>query len=79
MDNKIDVVSTWIWECFHDDVTYIFFRLPMFIEIPAKEELIESAHIEHVEKKYEDLLKILKENAIIEFPSGQKLFTKEAK
>lgn len=57
----------------------IFFQLPMFIEIPTKEELIESAHIEHVEKKYKDLLKILKENAIIEFPSGQKLFTKEAK
>ena len=51
----------------------------MFIEIPTKEELIESAHVEHVEKKYKDLLKILKENAIIEFPFGQKLFTKEAK
>ena len=45
----------------------------------TKEELIESAHIEHGEKKYKDLLKILKENAIIEFPSGQKLFTKETK
>lgn len=68
---------------FDEDGAYklsrIFFHLPLFYEIPTKEELIESANDDHAKKIYIELGKNLRKNAIIIFPNGETLFTKEAK